>query len=281
MRVDDEVGLDAALGERHVDRGPQLRAHTLLTVARRELITDDGLTGHAVLDADRLAGLDTGFGAHDADAVDVALLGVLVLDEVGDAVDVDVGVSGGVVAHGVPGGDETALAHAGANVRKTVFVQGVTPFGLDLAARGETEELCDLTARAAPPGILVVQGVNLRLVNRTVSESTLVRGLVNNHSVVHVVTRVGDNRHHGIGAVGEVVQSVGVVQRWPHNRRLTRLQSVELVVCAVVDGRARRSHRLFAHLALVHVTRRLVIVGERRHVGNNGKDVGRGELNVC
>ena len=54
VRVDDDVGLDASLREGHVDGAPLLRAHTLLTVTRRELVTDDGRTGDAKLDGDGL-----------------------------------------------------------------------------------------------------------------------------------------------------------------------------------------------------------------------------------
>lgn len=41
VRVDDHVGLHAALAERHINRRPLLRADTLLPVARGELVADN------------------------------------------------------------------------------------------------------------------------------------------------------------------------------------------------------------------------------------------------
>ena len=54
MGVDDDVGLHAALRERHVDHRPLLRADTLLTVTRGELVADDGCTRDAQGDMDLL-----------------------------------------------------------------------------------------------------------------------------------------------------------------------------------------------------------------------------------
>ena len=45
MRVDDDVRGESALGEGHVNQGPFLRAHALLTVSGGELVTDDGIAG--------------------------------------------------------------------------------------------------------------------------------------------------------------------------------------------------------------------------------------------
>jgi hypothetical protein len=41
VRVDDDVRLHSALAEGHVDHGELLRAHSLLSVSRRELVSDD------------------------------------------------------------------------------------------------------------------------------------------------------------------------------------------------------------------------------------------------
>lgn len=112
------------------------------------------------------------------------------------------------------------------------------------------------------------------------TEATFVCGLVDNHSVVHVVSGVGDNSHNCVHTVGEVVQTVGVVERWSHNGRLTRLDAVQLVVGTVSNRGTWRTHGLFAHLALVHVTWRLVVVGEGGHVRDNREDVRGRELNM-
>ena len=54
VRVDDHVGLHAALGERHVNGRPLLRANTLLSMPRGEFVSDDRGTGDAQCDVDFL-----------------------------------------------------------------------------------------------------------------------------------------------------------------------------------------------------------------------------------
>jgi len=180
----------------------------------------------------------------------------------------------------MPCGNEGTLAYAGTNVRETVFVEGSAPFSADFTTGCETKELGDFALGLAPTRVLLVEVVDLGLVDCSMTEAALVRGLVDNHCIVHVVTRVRENSDDGVGAVGKVVQSVGVVEGWADDGRLTRLQTVELVVCAVVDGCTRGTHGLLAHLALVHVTGGLVVVGEGRHVGDDGEDVGWCEFDV-
>ena len=92
MRVNDQIRLNATLREGHVNGGPKLRANTLLTVSRGELVTNNRLTRDTVLDADRLSGLVAALGAHDANALDETCLGILVLEEVRDTVHVHVGI---------------------------------------------------------------------------------------------------------------------------------------------------------------------------------------------
>ena len=60
MRVDDYIRLHTTLGERHVDHRPLLGANTLLTVPRRELVTNDGCTRDTQGDVDLLELLVTG-----------------------------------------------------------------------------------------------------------------------------------------------------------------------------------------------------------------------------
>jgi hypothetical protein len=90
VRINDEIGLDTALRERHVDGWPELRADTLLSVTGRELVTNDGLTGYAVLHAEGLAWLRAVFRAHDANAVNEALFRVFVFDELCSSIYIDV-----------------------------------------------------------------------------------------------------------------------------------------------------------------------------------------------
>ena len=86
--------------------------------------------------------------------------------------------------------------------------------------------------------------------------------------------RVADHRHHTVHALRVRVELVVAVLLAVHDGRLRRLDAVHLVVRAVHPRQTRRAHRLFAHLwmrrqhhahlTLVHVTRGLVEVAERR-----------------
>lgn len=280
MRVDDQIRLHAALGEGHIDGRPKLRANTLLTVTRRELVTNDGLTRDAVLHTERLGGLVAVLRAHDANALDIASFGVLVLDVMRDAIDIDERVSSCVVADVVVGGDLITLLDPHTDMRQTVSVNQGFGLGADLITGREAEELGDFTLGLAAARVALSEAVHLGLVDGTVTEPALVSRLVDDHSVVHVVTSVGDNGHDSVRTIGEVVQTVFIVQRCSDDGCLTGLQAVQLVVCTVVDCCTGGTHGLLAHLALVHVTGRLVVVGEGGHVGHNREDVGRRVFNV-
>ena len=54
--VDDNVGTHAALGEGQIDEGILLAHDTLLSVAGAELVADDGVAGHPVLDVHTMQG---------------------------------------------------------------------------------------------------------------------------------------------------------------------------------------------------------------------------------
>jgi hypothetical protein len=60
-RTNNYVGLDSRLGERHIFRRPLLRHDSLLAVARRELVSDDGRSWYAQFDRQLLTRLCTVF----------------------------------------------------------------------------------------------------------------------------------------------------------------------------------------------------------------------------
>jgi len=64
-------------------------------------------------------------------------------------------------------------------------------------------------------------------------------------------------------------------------RTLREVDAVELVIGALVNGVAWRAHRLLSHLALVHVTRRLVELREGCHVRNDTHERVGIQLLVC
>ena len=65
-----------------------------------------------------------------------------------------------------------------------------------------------------------------------------------------------------------------------HNGRLRTLDPVQFVVRSVLHRMRRGAHRLLAHLALVHVSRTLVVVTVRCHGGDLTEHHGGSEFHV-
>ena len=297
VRVDDDVRLHAGFAEGEVDGGPALGEDTLLSVTGRELITDVGVTRDAELYGEGVHwAVEGGFVSDEADLFDVGVFVALVGE---DAVG---GGHGGVRGDVVVDGDGVALFDLHADDREAVHVDAVEPFALDveaaetlaavflgrlgiherrdgflaLLAVAEAEETFGLLSA----GFLVLELVLFNFIDGSVSEAALERGFVDYHGVVHVVAGVGDDGNDGVHAVGEVVETVVVVEGRADNRGLTGLEAVGLVVGAVADGGAGGTHRLFSHLTLVHVSGRLVEVAEGGHVGDDREDVRGIELHM-
>ena len=211
-----------------------------------ELVTDDGGTRDAQADADCLAGVvAAALVADELDLLDERLFRILVAVEVGDAVAVDVLASLGILDDSVRSGNDVAFLHLHADSCQSIIVQCCSPLCFDKTARCETEHVCDGTASAA---LTLCKVDLLRLIDGTMTEAALVSGFVQDHSVVHVVTGVRNDSNDCVGTVGEVVETVFVVKRSSDNRRLTSLQLVRFVVCAVLEGSTRRTHGLLTHL---------------------------------
>jgi hypothetical protein len=115
------------------------------------------------------------------------------------------------------------------------------------------------------------------LVDGSEAKASLVGGLVEDHSVLHVVSGVGDDGDDGVHPVGEEVHAVLVVEVGSDDGRLTGLESVlkgredrkfrqrlkqervklgedreayHLVVRTSADSGRRGTHRLLSHLTL-------------------------------
>ncbi|KAJ6261125.1 LOW QUALITY PROTEIN: hypothetical protein Dda_3790 [Drechslerella dactyloides] len=205
VRVDDDVRLYAGLREGHVDGRPLLRADALLPVSRGELVADDRRPRDPELDADRLADCVADVVAEHPYFLDVRVFRAFVFEEKGLA-----------RAHVMVDGNGIALNDLLSDHREAVRVIDraavFVPHSLELGqsllvgtywrpAVAE-RQLRDLGLRFLP------EVVFLRLVDGTVSESALVRRLVDNHGVVHVVAGVCDDGNDGVHPVGKVVQAV-------------------------------------------------------------------------
>ena len=84
-------------------------------------------------------------------------------------------------------------------------------------------------------------------------EAAVVRRLVDDHGVLHVVARVRDDRDHRVGPRGVLVETVPIVVVVAHDGRLRRVQRVRLGVRPVRPRVEGRAHRLLAHLGRVRV----------------------------
>ena len=100
------------------------------------------------------------------------------------------------------------------------------------------------------------------LVDAAVAKASLIGALVDNHGILHVVTRVRDHSHYGIGPTRAHIEIIVQVLVRAHQRLLREQKSVDLVVHSVGVVVIWRAHGLLGHLTLVHVARRLVVVTE-------------------
>ncbi len=183
----------------------------------------------------------------------------------------EVGDGGGGVGYGVRGAEGGAFGDEGADVGQAVVVEDFFCLSRNVAVGSEAEEFRDTAERFGVAG--VVEGDDFGFEDCAVGEAALVRGFRYDHGVVHVVACVGDDGHDGVSTVRVVIQAVFVIEGGTDDGGLARLEEVGFVVRAVFEGSSGGAHGLFAHLALVHVPGRLVEVGERGLVGDDGEDV--------
>mmetsp|Transcript_70093 Transcript_70093/g.194877 ORF Transcript_70093/g.194877 Transcript_70093/m.194877 type:complete len:401 (+) Transcript_70093:1336-2538(+) len=121
---------------------------------------------------------------------------------------------------------------------------------------------------------------DFRLVDHAIAEASVVRPFVDNHGVLHVVACVRDHSNDRVGPLRVRIAFRTFVHRGAHDGLLWGEDPVHFVVAPVNMVVVRRAHRLFQHLALVHVPRTLVVVRERRERGKQRKYFGRAQLFV-
>ena len=107
-----------------------------------------------------------------------------------------------------------------------------------------------------------VEVPDVGFVDTSVAKSSLVSTFVYDHCIFHVVSSVADDCNDSIGSTGTQVEIILQVLCSSHERSLWEQESVDLVVHTIWMTVVRRSHRLFCHLTLVHVSWALIIVAE-------------------
>ena len=91
---------------------------------------------------------------------------------------------------------------------------------------------------------------------------SLVRALIYDHSVFHIVPCVADDGDNSIRPRRTQIEVVLQVLGRANQRGLREKQPVYLVVHAVRVAVIGRAHGLLGHLALVHISGALVVVAE-------------------
>mmetsp|Transcript_75789 Transcript_75789/g.214463 ORF Transcript_75789/g.214463 Transcript_75789/m.214463 type:complete len:279 (-) Transcript_75789:248-1084(-) len=246
--VEEDVGRNAALREGHVLLRPEQAHDALLAVARGELVADHGVPRVPELEQQPLAGaLLQGRAVHERGLLHVAgLLLVVGLD-----------LAAAVVVHGAV--ERVAPAQVGAHGRQAV--------GVELRRR-EAAALWRVREAALAPllgAVALARGLDdLGLVDLALGEAAVVGSLADDHRVLHVVARVRDHRHHGVGAHRVQVAVRSLVHLGPHQRPLGVHDAEDLIVGPVDVVVVGRAHGLLEHLTLVHVPRALVVIREGR-----------------
>mmetsp|Transcript_36434 Transcript_36434/g.80059 ORF Transcript_36434/g.80059 Transcript_36434/m.80059 type:complete len:323 (-) Transcript_36434:147-1115(-) len=207
VRVEENVWGDARLRKRHVLRRPQPRHDAFLPVARRELVTRDGVAPVPQLDEDAAVRLvhHRRISANHTHLFHNRRLGRLVaLDQVL--------ARAFVVDHS----ERVLVGQDLPNVRKAVKPKArfvlfcLVPHGLGGASdavlnrlvrlgQGDGDGVGELVPLFLPALVHLVQVDALRRAHGAVAKPTVVRRLVDDHRVLHVVPRVRDDGDDCVG----------------------------------------------------------------------------------
>jgi hypothetical protein len=115
--------------------------------------------------------------------------------------------------------------YSGSNSWQTVIINGLAPYRILFHISAHTEMQTWIRQRLDSSSFsLQVEGVGF--VNGTITESSLVSRLVQDHGVLHIVTGIRDDGDDRISSVREVVKSVLVVQARSDDRGLTGLKTI-------------------------------------------------------
>jgi hypothetical protein len=105
------------------------------------------------------------------------------------------------------------------------------------------------------------------------TETSFIGTFVNNHSIFHVITCVGDNSHDCIGATWVLSEVILLILVGVDQGLLREEDTIDLVIHAIGVVVVGCTHGLLGHLALIHITRRLIVLRERLHGGDDTQNV--------
>jgi len=100
------------------------------------------------------------------------------------------------------------------------------------------------------------------------AKASLISTLIDDHSVFHIVTCVGNDSNDSICTVRILSEIVLIVTLSANKRLLGEKNSINFVVHAERMIVVRGSHSLLRHLALIHITRGLIVFREGLHCCN-------------
>lgn len=67
------------------------------------------------------------------------------------------------------------------------------------------------------------------------------------HGIFHVIARVGNHSHNGVGPNGVVVHVIVVVHAGPHQGALWGLKAIELIIGSVLISEKWETHSLLTY----------------------------------
>lgn len=105
------------------------------------------------------------------------------------------------------------------------------------------------------------------------AESSLIGTLVDDHGIFHVIPGIRDDSHDGIGPTGVLSEIIFLILVGVDQGFLREENAIHFIVHAIGVVVVGGTHGLLGHLALIHVTRGLIVLWERLHGGNDTQNV--------
>ena len=104
-------------------------------------------------------------------------------------------------------------------------------------------------------------------------KTSLVSSFIHNHGIFHIIPCVGNNRNDSIGSLRCLCKVILGMILCSDHWGLWEKYTVDFVIHTIRVIVIWSTHCLLCHLALIHVTWRLVVVGKRNGTGDDGEHV--------